>query len=244
MNINMNDNLFCKPLIDREIKKWQNFAQGQRIAQALQVHGIPAVTAISYQLDENKKFAVYPWIEGTVLSSAAASAEQAFQIGALLARIHQINLQLPDIKPVVWQDALANKEFYSKGEWVVSHGDLIQGNVIWTEKDFYIIDWDSAGLIHPQIELLGVALNWSGVNVGDSKPDIFSAVLEGYRSKGGVVAIDKKIFYTSLNSWVAWLEYNIEQAALGIDVSEEIKNTIKTLERLQSVGATGGRPDI
>jgi uncharacterized protein len=266
--------LHYKHLSQHEIKKWQNFAQGQQIANALRAQGLPVVTAISYNL-EHEAFAVFPKIEGMVLTSAAASEQQAEKIGELLARIHTINLHLPPIKiaPAIWHQHLVGPDWHSylaqakqdtffwteileqavpdlknwyaeyqlaekivtaKKQTVISHGDLVQNNVIWMEgNNPYIIDWDAAGSLHPQVELLGVATNWSGINTGEIQPKAFAAVLQGYRANGGVITLDKNIFNAHLGSWLAWLEFNIQQSLRKTkNTEDEIIHTINTLNLL------------
>lgn len=44
---------------------------------------------------------------------------------------------------------------------VISHGDLEPKNVIWSGSGPVIIDWESAGFIHPMFDLLETALYWS-----------------------------------------------------------------------------------
>lgn len=232
-----------KLLASNQQEKWRNFTQGQRIAQALGDKGIPVNMALLLkessrhtallQIDESQ-FTVYPWCAGEILSFNPAPIEKAKIIGALLARIHTINLQAKDIipanakiriiQPAAWQEFNGIENASPEiNDWctlyyealnkldkncVLSHGDLTQSNVIWQNNSPTIIDWDSAGWIHPQIELLGVALNWSGINVGEIDQAVFNAVIDAYQTTGGTVKLNQTVLHASLGSWLAWLGFN------------------------------------
>lgn len=116
---------------------------------------------------------------------------------------------------------------------VISHGDLQRGNVIWDNNCFpCLIDWEAAGWIHPQIELVGVLLNWSGANIGNLSHESFANILQGYRTVGCEVAIDENVLWASLGSWFAWMHFNLRQLiSAERDTKIEIIKTIKILQR-------------
>lgn len=97
---------------------------------------------------------------------------------------------------------------------VISHRDLDQKNVLWPdERSPLIVDWESAGPINPTVELADVALNWSGLTVGEPDPSIFRAVLAGYRGAGGTLHDEPRdALYALLARWLAWLEFNIHRS--------------------------------
>src|ERR1019366_10456406 len=48
--------------------------------------------------------------------------------------------------------------------YVVSHRDLDQKNVIWQDaQTLWLVDWEAAGLVNPTMELVSMALDWSGL---------------------------------------------------------------------------------
>ncbi|MBV9711238.1 MAG: phosphotransferase [Ktedonobacteraceae bacterium] len=79
----------------------------ERIAEAMAVCGVPAVAALScnegpVQEIEGRTGMIYRWIEGETLSLDAVEPERARQIGALLGRIHTLNLQFPALSEPEW----------------------------------------------------------------------------------------------------------------------------------------------
>jgi thiamine kinase-like enzyme len=124
---------------------------------------------------------------------------------------------------------------------VLSHGDLFPANVVWSEKlSPFIIDWEAAGYIHPQLELWNVGLNWGGILVDDVRPEFFTALLEGYRSLKRPVFFDENMVHTGLGSWLAWLMYKLSGYSFDTDITIEddieiIRRIIKTYPVLLSL---------
>jgi thiamine kinase-like enzyme len=96
---------------------------------------------------------------------------------------------------------------------VLSHRDLDQKNVLWPDAETpLLIDWESAGMINPTVELADVALNWSGVTVGEPDPAAFAAVVAAYRDHGGRLTDEPRdALYAVLVNWLAWLRYAASQ---------------------------------
>ncbi|MBI2790346.1 MAG: aminoglycoside phosphotransferase family protein [Gammaproteobacteria bacterium] len=74
----------------------------EQIAYLFQLHGIPAISAISTENHhlitiEKSAFLVYPWVEAKALDKDAISENHALQIAALLAKMHAINLYIPTL---------------------------------------------------------------------------------------------------------------------------------------------------
>jgi thiamine kinase-like enzyme len=97
---------------------------------------------------------------------------------------------------------------------VVSHRDLDMKNVIWDNKNNpLIIDWESAGSINPFIDLVRVALDWSGEAKGKANKKLFIEIFKTYSE---VNALDKDnvkdAFYSSIWDNLGWLEFNIKKA--------------------------------
>jgi Ser/Thr protein kinase RdoA (MazF antagonist) len=97
---------------------------------------------------------------------------------------------------------------------VISHRDLDQRNVLWqSDQSLLIVDWESAGAVNPAVELADVALNWSGLTVGEPDPNVFHAVLAGYRSTGATIRDEPRdVFYATLAHWLSWLKFNIQRS--------------------------------
>lgn len=255
----------------------------EQIAAAMAAQKVPAVAAITCQDDPllqsgGATFLVYKWIEGEVLPLDPVEPERARQIGAILAHMHSLSLQLPGMVPHTWDsfhdddwDMLtfhaADKDLpWAYGvraalpkiaEWsnwykeagktlsqtlVVSHRDLDQKSVIWQDAHTpNIIDWEAAGLVNPTMELVGVALAWSGMASGAPDEDIFSAVMEGYVKAGGIVrdpGIDA--LHGLMGTRLGWLLFNMRRS-MGESIASEderqlgMRETTNTLSTLRSL---------
>lgn len=73
----------------------------ESIASRLSEQGIPAVHAMKFREDyitviENKGYLVYPWIEGYIQKDFSES--HAIKIAEVLANIHKLNLDAPEIQ--------------------------------------------------------------------------------------------------------------------------------------------------
>lgn len=97
---------------------------------------------------------------------------------------------------------------------VITHGDLHYKNVLWdTQNQPHIIDWESAGLMNPDMEVIGYGLEWSGILKGFYNKNIMSVLLSEYRQQR---IFDKRkeiniklAFYGWLGHCVlGWTEFN------------------------------------
>ncbi|MEU4542855.1 phosphotransferase enzyme family protein [Nonomuraea dietziae] len=81
------------------------------------------------------------------------------------------------------------------GTTVGSHGDLHPKNALLrADGSLALIDWDTAGAYVAEQEAAGVALDWAARLGGDVDLDRFDAVVEGYRSGGGVIPAEPWVF--------------------------------------------------
>jgi Ser/Thr protein kinase RdoA (MazF antagonist) len=125
---------------------------------------------------------------------------------------------------------------------VVSHRDLDQKNTLWSGPlSFAIIDWEAAGAINPTMDLLAVALNWSGLRAGQCQREAFESVIRGYRSAGYAIHTPMRIALSGcIGKWLNWLEYNFQRSLdVYADQEEmlrlalaEINVTLTTLQLL------------
>ena len=122
---------------------------------------------------------------------------------------------------------------------VISHRDLDPKNVLWNENnESIIIDWDAAGYINPSMELVEVALYWSGTDSGTPSKEALSEVVISYIENGGIINGDfEDILFSVFKSKLVWLEYNVKRS-LGIECNsrEEQKLGIQESENtMQSI---------
>ena len=103
---------------------------------------------------------------------------------------------------------------YAKNNLVISHTDLDRKNVMWQDEKAFIIDWEASGYINPTIELIQVALYWSGGDIENINYNKFEKVIESYKQnyKGN---IDKNIdilINADIYGGLAWIEYNLKRS--------------------------------
>ncbi len=255
----------------------------EHVAQAMATHGIPAVAALDCNGDliqeiEGRTVMVYRWIEGEMLSADPVEPERAWQIGALLGRMHALKLEFPALSQPGWEHFrdddwdMLTVHAYDGGipwatpvravmhrliEWsrlseqadeklghtyVVSHRDLGQKNVLWQDEHTpWLIDWEAAGLVNPTMELVSVALDWSGLATGVLREDTFGAMMESYVTAGGIVrdaGIDA--LYGVMGIWLGWLLFNMRRS-LGESIMDEeerqlgIRETPLAIARLRTL---------
>jgi Ser/Thr protein kinase RdoA (MazF antagonist) len=69
---------------------------------------------------------------------------------------------LPSI--LSWNRAYAASISDLNNELVITHRDMHSQNVLWdTENQPHIVDWESAGLMNPMMEVIGYGLEWGGI---------------------------------------------------------------------------------
>lgn len=105
---------------------------------------------------------------------------------------------------------------------VISHRDMDCKNVLW-DKDGtpFVIDWESAGYVNPLVELIDVALAWSGMSTDNPNLDKFKAVVSSYIENGGTIYSDiSAILNYGYMGRLEWLEYSIKRA-VGEESSDE-----------------------
>ncbi|KTC87880.1 MULTISPECIES: phosphotransferase enzyme family protein [Legionella] len=192
---------------------------------------------------EGVKAIIRPYCEGQVIE--AINKEQALILGGVLAQLHlphfsQKNAQpfpailLPgnhDSHSPVWARELISfcndNSHYQAENWVFSHRDIHAENIVWRgKKTPHLLDWESAGLIHPAIELIGLAENCAGLAYGDFQAQRFRATLMGYgQSTRKLPPIDSKLWMLSFHTWLLWYSYCLQQNWL-----EEAKYTLELIE--------------
>jgi len=120
----------------------------------------------------------------------------------------------------------------------ICHRDMDPKNVMWSNNNPIIIDWESASLANPYRELLEVALSWSGFLSNNFNKNKFISVIKEYSKYRNINDIDwYSIICGNLIGRFGWLDYNLKRS-LGIksDDTEEIalasKEVIKTIDEI------------
>lgn len=79
-----------------------NYELTEMIAFRFSKENIPAISALQFSgrhlLEiSGEAFLIYPWIEGSILDKDAVSENHALKISSLLAKMHRINLNIPEL---------------------------------------------------------------------------------------------------------------------------------------------------
>lgn len=144
---------------------------------------------------------------------------------------HALTTLLPQI--LKWNDLYQSLISELNNDLLVTHRDMHHKNILW-EKDLtpHIVDWESAGLINPLLELIGYGCEWAGVIWGQFKQETFLALIDAYlKEKTTPSQTDIK---TAFYGWIGhcvlgWTEFNIRRilGMISSDPNEiNIGNTI------------------
>jgi aminoglycoside phosphotransferase (APT) family kinase protein len=121
---------------------------------------------------------------------------------------------------------------------VISHRDLDPKNVLWDDKHVpLLIDWESAGAVHPMQELLEVALYWSGFEAGKVSQDAFLTVIRAYRDHGGTFCDSwSDVLSLGYQGKLDWLAYSLGRS-LGLECTDEAEQQLGMSEAIRTMGA-------
>jgi Ser/Thr protein kinase RdoA (MazF antagonist) len=102
----------------------QSLNATQKFAQGLKTAGVPAIVALEYQDQFANEFAgnlcmVFPWSEAKVIKPGKMDEQHIYQVGVLLAKVHQhsseLSIEVPGHKFLPAQEVLAQLE--QSAEW-------------------------------------------------------------------------------------------------------------------------------
>ncbi|PFG03507.1 phosphotransferase [Bacillus sp. es.034] len=115
---------------------------------------------------------------------------------------------------------------------VMSHRDLDPKNVIWVQGEPVVIDWESAGFIHPMHDLIETALYWSGA----TNQDRFSAFTSGYKGENGAITADwEAVLANGFSGKLGWLEYNLKRS-LWLECTDEEEQRLGIRQVIETIG--------
>lgn len=154
---------------------------------------------------------------------------------------HGVNVTIDIADLCDWYQEYSKVSLLLKDDMVISHGDLDQKNVLWkSDGSPVIIDWESARLINPTQEIIGLALDWSGFQLCTIDFKLFSAILDSYCASGGITKKEmiEPSLWAFVGNWLNWLNFNIKRIVENYPKKEqvlaqkEIKQTFKMLNYL------------
>ena len=108
---------------------------------------------------------------------------------------------------------------------VIGHGDIDPKNVLWHDGQPLIIDWESAGYLHPAHEFIVYALYWSDAN-GTANKEKFMAFLNGYLRHAVLDGFDWSIVMGA-GLHPGWLAYSLKRS-LGIESADAAEQQMGT----------------
>jgi len=106
---------------------------------------------------------------------------------------------------------------------LASHRDLDPTNVVWRpDGSPALLDWEAAGAIHPSLELVRAVFDWSANADGTLERARFVALVEGYRSHGGVLGEGAApLVDAALGAMLPWLAYNLRRSLAEGDAASD-----------------------
>ena len=120
----------------------------------------------------------------------------------------------------------------------ICHRDMDPKNVMWNKNSPIVIDWESASIDNPYIELLEVALCWSGFLSNNFDEEKFISVINSYSKNKDICNVDwYDIICGNLLGRFNWLNYNLKRSlAIITNDVDEIKlsenEVIKTINEI------------
>lgn len=141
------------------------------------------------------------------------------------------NLLLENIDKLNEWNALANTSAkLLASELIISHRDLDPKNVMWRQNNPFLIDWESAGYIHPMQDLIETAIYWSENEMGNVDKERFFAFIDGYKLK--CVNLEANWGIVLANGFLGklgWLEYSLKRS-LWIECTDEEEQMMGTAQ--------------
>jgi len=153
-----------------------------------------------------------------------------------------IKLNIEFIKDLIEHAIAANKKLTKN--LIISHRDLDPKNVLWKNDSFFIIDWESAGLINQTKDVLSTAVYWSineAHHVDVSRLRLF---FRSYLATGGKLEqADKSAALSSfIGDWLVWLEFNLQRLASNSE-AERVLGIAQSKNTLLAITALYGQKD-
>ena len=116
------------------------------------------------------------------------------------------------------------------GEQVLSHRDLDPKNVLWDGMEPFLIDWEAAGYVNPERELIEVVNYWACNQRGRLDREKFRALLAAYQMNRPLLHTDwPAVLDSGYGGMLEWLLYNMKRS-LGIECSSQEERRLGTAQ--------------
>ncbi|MCT4780212.1 MULTISPECIES: aminoglycoside phosphotransferase family protein [Exiguobacterium] len=125
-----------------------------------------------------------------------------------------------------WDQRVTTAMTQLAGSTVLSHRDLDAKNVLWNSDVPTIIDWESAGPIHPMHDFIETALYWSLDENNQLHYPHFEAFTKGYFSTGAKLHFPiEPALSAGYAGKLGWLAYSLAKALRLEPVNEQEQQT-------------------
>lgn len=125
------------------------------------------------------------------------------------------------------------------GEQVLSHRDLDPKNVLWEGTEPFLIDWEAAGYVNPDRELVDVINYWACDKRRRPDRAKFRALLAAYRAHRPLAHADWPAALDSgFGGMLGWLAYNMRRS-LGLECSSREERRLGTAQVKGTLRALG-----
>ena len=114
---------------------------------------------------------------------------------------------------------------------IFSHGDFQPHNILGNDDGLTIIDWELAGRINPDMELMVALITFSGLAANHFNQDLISEFLTGYQSTGCQLDfdMDDAIGAAIHKCWINWIAFKME-----INNALQVANAMQSLQVMLS----------
>jgi len=186
---------------------------------------------------------VHTWVPARRVTAEETGSTDLARVGSILASLHRLPLagQWQSASPHepgsprAWRTAGSSTPLDSvlidtigvlegivrrghaanRSRLVLSHRDLDAKNLLRDAHGRLIaIDWDAAGPTDAHWDVVGVAMDWSGVREGTPSRKAFAELLDGYVQAGGHLdPVSAESFAGWSQGVLDWLWFNLERTA-------------------------------
>ncbi|WP_066502514.1 phosphotransferase [Abyssisolibacter fermentans] len=156
-----------------------------------------------------------------------------------------VNLLIETIDKLYDWDVQAKKSAKQlASDMVISHRDLDSKNVLWTQDNPIIIDWESANYTNPMQELIETAIYWSENEIGNIDKERFFAFINGYKKRYGTIQANwRMVLANGFLGKLGWLEYSLKRS-LCIECTDEKEQQMGTAQVTGTIKAIRRYADI
>lgn len=135
---------------------------------------------------------------------------------------------------VIWSELAEYSLEKLNKELLISHRDLDAKNLLWQKNKAILLDWEYAGLINPQLDLLIVCLNFSEVIMGRINWQKFAAISLGYETIMPRIKINEQLIFGYYGYCLDWLEFNLRRL-VKTNCNEAITEILASYTAMQVV---------